>query len=145
MKSVSEMPTSNAVTYMWSLKKGQNELLCRAYTDSQTLKNLWFPRVPVMAQRKWIRQGTMRFSFNPWPCSVGQGSGITMSCGKGWRCGLDPALLWLWCRPKVVAPMRPLAWEPPCAVGGALKKQQKKVFHNLLILVIKNFRGPLFL
>ena len=28
---------------MWNLKKGQNELLCRTDTDSQTLKNLWFP------------------------------------------------------------------------------------------------------
>ena len=28
---------------MWSLKIGHNELLCRTDTDSQTLKNLWFP------------------------------------------------------------------------------------------------------
>ena len=28
---------------MWNLKKGHNELLCRADTDSQTLKNLWSP------------------------------------------------------------------------------------------------------
>ena len=28
---------------MWDLKKGQNELLCRTDTDSQTLKNIWFP------------------------------------------------------------------------------------------------------
>ena len=28
---------------MWNLKKGHNELLCRTDTDSQTLKNLWFP------------------------------------------------------------------------------------------------------
>uniref|UniRef100_A0A8D0S2V8 DUF1725 domain-containing protein n=1 Tax=Sus scrofa TaxID=9823 RepID=A0A8D0S2V8_PIG len=26
------------------LKKGQTELLCRTDTDSQTLKNLWFPK-----------------------------------------------------------------------------------------------------
>ena len=37
------MKTSNAFTDMWNLKKGHNELLCRADTDSQTLKNLWFP------------------------------------------------------------------------------------------------------
>ena len=36
--------------------------------------------------------------FNPWPRSVGQGSGIVVSCGVGHRCGLDPVLLWLWCR-----------------------------------------------
>ena len=29
---------------MWNMKKGQNELLCIADTDSQTLKNLQFPK-----------------------------------------------------------------------------------------------------
>ena len=24
--------------------------------------------------------------------------GVAASCGVGHRCGLDPALLWLWCR-----------------------------------------------
>ena len=37
------MLVSHATTYMWNLRKGHNELLCRANTDSQTLKNLWFP------------------------------------------------------------------------------------------------------
>ena len=32
---------------MWNLKKGQTELLCRADTDSQTLKKLWFPEETV--------------------------------------------------------------------------------------------------
>ena len=44
MKSYNETPTSNAFTDMWNLKKGHNELLCRTDTDSQTLKNLWFPK-----------------------------------------------------------------------------------------------------
>ena len=34
----------------------------------------------------------------------------------------DPGLLWLWCRPAAIAPIRPLAWEPPYATGAALKK-----------------------
>ena len=34
---------SYAITYMWNLKKGHNELLCRTDNDSQTLKNVWFP------------------------------------------------------------------------------------------------------
>ena len=39
----------------------------------------------------------------------------------------DPALLWLWCRPVVVALIRPLAWEPPYAASVALKsKKQNK-------------------
>ena len=33
------------------------------------------------------------------------------------RCGLDLALLWLWCRPAAVALTLPLAWEFPYAVG----------------------------
>ena len=37
----------------------------------------------------------------------------------------DLALLWLWCRPAATAPIQPLAWEPPCAVGAALKRQNK--------------------
>ena len=34
----------------------------------------------------------------------------------------DPALLWLWHRVAAVAPIRPLAWESPHAVGAALEK-----------------------
>ena len=34
----------------------------------------------------------------------------------------DPALLWLWWRPSATAPIRPLAWEPPYAVGCGPKK-----------------------
>ena len=52
-----------------------------------------------------------------------------MSCGVGCRHGSDPALLWLWCRPAVTAPIRPLAWEPPYAAGVALenaKRQQQQ-------------------
>ena len=49
-----------------------------------------------------------------------------MSCGVGRRYGLDVALLWLWCRPAATAPIRPLAWEPPYAVGAALKRQKTK-------------------
>ena len=31
----------------------------------------------------------------------------------------------LWCRPAATAPIRPLAWEPPCAVGVALEKAKR--------------------
>jgi len=40
-------------------------------------------------------------------------------CRELWCMHLDPALLWLWCRPVATAPIRPLAWEPPYAVGAA--------------------------
>ena len=45
-----------------------------------------------------------------------------MSCGVGRRHGLDLMLLCLWPRPAALAPIGPLAWEPPYAVGAALKK-----------------------
>ena len=35
-------------------------------------------------------------------------------------------MLWLWHRPVATAPIRPLAWEPPYAVGAALKNKQTK-------------------
>ena len=41
-------------------------------------------------------------------------------------CGLDPKLLWLWCRPATAAPIQPPAWEPPYAVGADLKSKKKK-------------------
>ena len=44
-----------------------------------------------------------------------------MSFSVGLRCGLDPALLWLWCRPAAAALIRPLAWELPYAADAALK------------------------
>ena len=49
-----------------------------------------------------------------------------MSCGVACRCGLDPALLRLWCRLAAVAPIGPLAWEFPYAAGSALKKKEKE-------------------
>ena len=32
-------------------------------------------------------------------------------------------LVLLWCKPAAVALIGPLAWEPPCAEGAALKRQ----------------------
>ena len=49
-----------------------------------------------------------------------------MSCGVGLRQGLDPVLLWLWCRPRTTAPIQPLAWEPAYAAGAALRRKKKK-------------------
>ena len=47
----------------------------------------------------------------------------------GHKCGSDLALLWLWRRSAAPAPIRPLAWEPPCVAGVPLEKakgQKKK-------------------
>ena len=51
-----------------------------------------------------------------------------MSCGAGCRRGLDPELLWLWCRLAAITPTRPLAWETPYATEAAqeMAKRQKK-------------------
>ena len=43
----------------------------------------------------------------------------------------DPVWLWLWHRPAATALMRPLAWEPPCAMGVDLKREKK------IIIIIK--------
>ena len=53
--------------------------------------------------------------------------GVAMGCGSQRRLGLR--LLWLCCRPAVVAPIGPLGWEPPYAAGlgpEKTKKGQKK-------------------
>ena len=50
---------------------------------------------------------------------------LAVSCGVGCRHSLDLALLWLWHRPVATAPIRPLAWEPPYAMGAALEKGKK--------------------
>ena len=57
---------------------------------------------------------------------MGWGSSFAMSCGAGRRRGSDSVLLWLWRRPVAMAPIKPLAWESPCAVGAALEKAKKK-------------------
>ena len=40
-------------------------------------------------------------------------------------CGLDPELLWLWRRLATTAPIGPLDWDPPYAMGAAQEKWQK--------------------
>ena len=52
--------------------------------------------------------------------------GIAVSYGVGRRYGLDPVLLWLWCRLAATALIRPLAWEPPYATEEALEKEKKQ-------------------
>ena len=47
-------------------------------------------------------------------------------CQELWSSGLDPLLLWLWCRPQLQLQFNPPAWEFPYALGVALKRQKKK-------------------
>ena len=74
-----------------------------------------------MVQQKRIQLRTMRLRVRSLASLSGLKIGVAMSCSVGHRRGLDPALLWLWRRPAVTALIRPLAWEPPYATGGALK------------------------
>ena len=46
------------------------------------------------------------------------------AAGVGCRCGSDPVLPWLWCRPSAAALIQPLAWELLYAV--VLCKKKKK-------------------
>jgi len=48
-----------------------------------------------------------------------------MSCGVGPRHDLDLVLPWLWYR-TATALIQPLAWEPPYAMGVALKRKKKR-------------------
>ena len=47
-----------------------------------------------------------------------------MSCRVGRGYGSDPVLPRLWLRSAAAAPIGPLTWEPPYAVGAALKRQK---------------------
>ena len=57
---------------------------------------------------------------------MGKGASIAVSYSVGRRCGLDPALLWLWCGPAAAAPVWPLGWELPYAASAAMKRKIKK-------------------
>ena len=51
-----------------------------------------------------------------------------LSCAVGHRCSSDSEFLWLWLWLAAGTLIRPLAWEPPYAIGVALrnKKQTNK-------------------
>ena len=60
-----------------------------------------------MEQQKRIQLGTMRLRVRS--LASLRGLRIWHCCGHGvgCRCGLDPALLWLWCRPAATALIDP--------------------------------------
>ena len=65
---------------------------------------------------------------------------LPMSCGVGCRHGLDPTLLCLWHRLVATAPIRPIAWESPYAVGVALKKKNQLQKKKELNFIYKLYR-----
>ena len=87
--------------------------------------------VPVMAQWKWISLVSMRMQVR----SLVSLSGLRVQCyHELWY--RSPALAWLWLcyRPVAIAPIWPLAWEPPYAVDAALKRKQISDFSTLACL-----------
>ena len=95
-----------------------------------------------MAQQKQIRLGTMRLWFQ----SLASLGGLRIQCcHKLWyrsQTGLDLALVWLWCRPVAVAPIRSLAWKLPYVMSAALKRQKTKnktKQNKTLSSIFKNF------
>ena len=72
-----------------------------------------------------------------WVRSLASLSGLRISCCYELWCscrrGLDPVLLWLWCRPAAIALIQPLAWELPHAASAAPpppKKQDVYLFYS---------------
>ena len=63
----------------------------------------------------------MRMQVRSLASLSGLGAGVTVSYGIDCRHGSDLVLLWLWYRLAGVAPIQPLAWEPPYAAGATLK------------------------
>ena len=78
-----------------------------------------------MVQQKRIRPGAMRLRFRSLALLCGLRIRHCSELCVGRRSGSDLALLWLWHRLVATAPILPLAWEPPCASGVALKKRKK--------------------
>ena len=65
-----------------------------------------------------------------WVQSLALLSGLRMRhCRELWytsQTWLDPALLWLWCRPAATALIQSIACQPPYASDAALKKTKKQ-------------------
>ena len=61
---------------------------------------------------------------------------VLSCCGVGHRCGLDPVLLWLWCRSAAAALILPLAWEFPYAMGMPPLPPKKQRHSSLVIFLV---------
>ena len=109
-----------------TLEKGFKEADNQAWTIRMAL---W--GVSVVVKRNGIRVVTMRFPVQSLASLSGLRIGVAVSYGVGCRYGLDPVLLWLWCRLAAVYLIRPLDWAPPYATGMALKRKKKNCFLNM--------------
>ena len=92
-----------------------------------------------MAQQKQIRLGTVRL----WVHSLALLSGLRIWCCHELWCRShtcsEPTLLWLWCRPAAVAPIRPLAWEQPLHASDAALEKDKKAKRQKIYIYIYDY------
>ena len=90
----------------------------------------------------WYRSsrcGTVEMNLTSIHENVGSIPGIAMSCGVGHRCGSEPLWLWLWRRLAAAALIQPLVWEPPYAMGVALKKKAKQTKKKMWYVYVMKY------
>ena len=73
-------------------------------------------RIRTVSMRMWVRSLALLSGLGIWRC-------CELWCSSQTRLGSCIAVLWR--RPAATAPIIPLAWEPPYAMGPALKKKTK--------------------
>ena len=99
------------------------------------IKNVWCSNL------KYMLQSSHRSSVVIKPSSIHEDAGLIPALTQWIK---DPVLpsavvqvadtpriqhcLWLWHRLAATAPIQPLAWDPPYAVGEALKRQKNKIY-----------------
>ena len=99
--------------YKWLVTKRS------VYPLPHPLYNSYHMGVPIVAQ--WLTNLTRNHEVAVQ--SLPLLSGLTIRCCRELWCRLQTRLgsrvAWLWRRLAATAPIRPLAWEPPYAVGAA--------------------------
>ena len=76
------------------------------------------------------------------PTNIHEDVGLTPGLGIGNTCGLDPVLLWLWCRPAVAALIGPASLETSICHRYSPKKRKKKK-KNFAFMVFNGIRAEI--